>query len=250
MHPHLFTIRGRRKKIFLLICSGDEVDLSGINVLKYFFPKFEIVFTVRKYTKKFTTLTESTFRPWVKRYKKNLKEKKKTNKEVALKIAQTRGRPLSLDVGLDSKLRAMIISLRTAGAGISQHVIRGILIGLVQSYYRMKVSRRVATTSRPVITRSLWNEIKSQFPHEISQKVLLHSIPDELIINADHTLSLLLRLIPWQPRDKSVFHEKHWSSEKETVRLIEQVLVPYIKKFKEEKGLPNNQKKSPYMGCF
>ena len=32
------------------------------------------------------------------------------------------------------------------------------------------------------------------------------------------------------------------SNEKETVCLIEQVLVPYIKKFKEEKGLPNNQK--------
>ena len=28
----------------------------------------------------------------------------------------------------------------------------------------------------------------------------------------------------------------------ETVRLIEQVLVLYIKKFKEEKGLPNDQK--------
>ena len=34
---------------------------------------------------------------------------------------------------------------------------------------------------------------------------------------------------------------------KKTVRLIEQVLVPYIKKLKKEKYLPNNQK-SPYMG--
>ena len=38
------------------------------------------------------------------------------------------------------------------------------------------------------------------------------------------------------------YNEKHWSNEKETVRLIEQVLVSYIKKFKEEKGLPNDQK--------
>ena len=48
----------------------------------------------------------------------------------------------------------------------------------------MKFSRRAATTSRP-ITHSLWNEIKVQFLHEISQNVLLHSIPDELTINAD-----------------------------------------------------------------
>ena len=63
-----------------------------------------------------------------------MKEKRKTNKEVALKIGQTRGRPLLLDVVLDSKLRAMIISLKSAGAGINQHAVRGVLIGLVQSY--------------------------------------------------------------------------------------------------------------------
>ena len=38
------------------------------------------------------------------------------------------------------------------------------------------------------------------------------------------------------------YNEKHWSNEKETVRLTEQVLVPYNKKFKEEKGLQNDQK--------
>ena len=115
-----------------------------------------------------------------------------------------------MDVGLDSKLRAIIISLRTAGAGINQHVVRGVLIGLVQSYpekfgkyvkfevtrswlrslcQQMKFSRRAATILRPAITRSLWNEIKSQFLHEISQKVSLHSFPDKLIINADQNPS-------------------------------------------------------------
>ena len=67
---------------------------------------------VRKFKKKFSTVTESAIQPWVKRYKKNLKEKRKANTEIALKIGQTRGRPLLLDVGLDSKLRAMTISLR------------------------------------------------------------------------------------------------------------------------------------------
>ena len=51
----------------------------------------------------------------------------------------------------------------------------------------MKFSRRAAATSRAVISRSLWNKIKSQFLNEISQKVLLHSIPDKLIMNAYQT---------------------------------------------------------------
>ena len=104
----------------------------------------------------------------------------------------------------------MILSLRTAGVGINQHVVRGVLICLVRSYLekfgkyvnfevtrswvrslyqRMKFCRREATTSKPVITRSLWNKVKSQFLHDISQKVLLHSIPDALIINLDQTPS-------------------------------------------------------------
>ena len=89
---------------------------------------------VRKFKKNSLTLTESTIQLWIKRYKENLKEKRKANKEVALKIGHTCGRSLLLDVGLDSKLRAMIISLRIAGAGINQHVVRGVLIGFVQSY--------------------------------------------------------------------------------------------------------------------
>ena len=161
---------------------------------------------VRKFKKKFPSLNESTVRPWVKRYKENLKEKKKSNDESPLKIGHTRGRPLLLDVELDLKLRSMVLSLRTAGDSINQHVVRGVLMGLVRSnpekfgkyinfevtrswirslHHRMKFSRRAATTSIPVITRSLWNEIKSQFLHDISRKVLLHNIPDDLIINAD-----------------------------------------------------------------
>ena len=37
---------------------------------------------VRKVKKKLQTVTKSTIRPWVKRYKENLKEKRKANKEV------------------------------------------------------------------------------------------------------------------------------------------------------------------------
>ena len=53
----------------------------------------------------------------------------------------------------------------------------------------MTFSHLVASTSRLVITCSLWIEAKSQFLHDISDKVLLYNIPDELIINVGQTLS-------------------------------------------------------------
>ena len=90
---------------------------------------------IAKFTlEQFLNLTESTIWPGDKTYNENLKEKKKPNNEVALKIGQTGGMSLLLDVGLHSKTQAMIISLTMAGAGISQHVVREVLIGLVKPY--------------------------------------------------------------------------------------------------------------------
>ena len=36
-------------------------------------------------------------------------------------------------------------------------------------------------------------------------------------------------------------NKKHWSNETENIRLINGVLVPYIKRVKEEKALPRNK---------
>ena len=129
---------------------------------------------------------------------------------MTLKIEQTGGRPLLLDAELNLKLRSTIVSIRTAGAGINIHLVRSVLIGLVlrnsekfakylnfhvshswvkSLYQRMKFSRRAVTISKPVITRSLWIEANLQFLHDISDKVLLYNIPDNLIINADQTPS-------------------------------------------------------------
>ena len=206
----------------------------------------------------------------------------------------------------------MIVSLRIAGAGINIHIVRSIPMGLVQSspkkfgkylnfyisrswvrslYQRMKISRRAAATSRPVKTRFLWIEAKSQFFHGISDKVLLYNVLDELITNADQTpfkyvvtdgkkwrkhisragshdkrsITLTLceshnrTILPFQfiykgktagslsnidfPDGFSLSHsEEHWSNETETIRLINDVLVPYMKKVKEEKAFPRGQK--------
>ena len=85
----------------------------------------------------------------------------------------------------------------------------------------MKFLRRAANTSRPVITHSLWNEIKSQFLQEISQKVLFHSIPDELIINADQTPSKFVAADNITMATKAPWHiTRAGSSDKRSVTLI------------------------------
>ena len=38
------------------------------------------------------------------------------------------------------------------------------------------------------------------------------------------------------------FKQKHWSNETETIRLIGDLLVPYIEKVKEKKAFPQSQK--------
>ena len=56
-------------------------------------------------------------------------------------------------------------------------------------YKRMNFVRRTVTTSRPVVTEALWIEIRTLFLHNICTLVQTYNIPDELIINADHTPS-------------------------------------------------------------
>ena len=53
----------------------------------------------------------------------------------------------------------------------------------------MNLSQGMVTTSRPTATRSIWLETRMQYLHDIVQVVVSHSIPDELIINADQTPS-------------------------------------------------------------
>ena len=52
-------------------------------------------------------------------------------------------------------------------------------------YHRKNFSRRAATTSRPIITQSLWKEANTQYLHDIASAVRTCNIPDELILNAD-----------------------------------------------------------------
>ena len=88
---------------------------------------------IRKFKRRFPNLNENTARSWLKKYKEKLKEQKKAkNDNITLKIGQRCARPFLLDAELDLTFRSMMVSLRTAGAGINIHVVRGVLMILVQ----------------------------------------------------------------------------------------------------------------------
>ena len=84
---------------------------------------------IRFFKKEFPNLTESSVRPWVSKYKEEIKK----NSAECVIISQTRGRPLLLPAELDEKLRLFITNLRIAGGTINKHVIHGILIGLIKA---------------------------------------------------------------------------------------------------------------------
>lgn len=262
----------------------------------------------------FPNINESSVRRWTEKYKSQLTA---NPQQANVSIGMKRGRPTLLSSELDEKLRRMIINLRTAGAMINIHVVRGVLAGLIRSdvkkygifvefqvtrswvrslYARMKLSRRTATTSRPVVTRALWQELRTQYLHDIASIVQDHSIPDELILNLDQTPSKFVsaskvtmagegekhisiaggsdkrtitltliealsgKLLPVQviykgkterclPKDRQgaedflfSYNDTHWSNEKETIRVIDCILVPYIERVKTDLKLPKDQK--------
>ena len=109
--------------------------------------------------------------------------------------------------------------MRILGAAIIVHTVCGVLAGLIRYdvekyghyldfqvtrpwmrslHHHMKMSRRVPTTSS-----ALWEEISTQYVHEISS----HEIPDELILNLDKTSSKFVAAskVTMAEKDQSMF---------------------------------------------
>ena len=162
---------------------------------------------VNKIKKDFPKLTESTDRPWVKKYKSGMKQRPLC---LAPTIGVKRGRPTMLPEELDAKLcKTVLLSLKISGAVINSTTICGILMGLIRSdllkygqyldfevrsfvnsvYKRRNMTRRTSTTSRPAIPWAAWEEIRFQFLHKIAALVKEHNVPEALILNADQTPS-------------------------------------------------------------
>ena len=92
----------------------------------------------------------------------------------------------------------------------------------------MNLSRRMVTTSRPIIAKSIWEEVRLKFLHDnlIYKGKTKRSIP-----SAKFPAGFLLSANP-----------RHWSNEEETIMLLDGVIKPYLEKTKEELSLEDSQK--------
>lgn len=149
-------------------------------------------------------LKESTVRTFKQAYQKKLKEMKRQGiQESVTSIPHdTRGRPpLLLD--LDQKLILLLKSIRNRGG-----VVNFSALALIKSnpakdfrgfeptstrvksiYRRCNFSRRAGTTTRPPVPLGIYEECKLIFLTDIKSCIAVHSIPLQLVLNADQTPS-------------------------------------------------------------
>ena len=75
---------------------------------------------VRRYSKKFSNISESTVRGWLKKFLGELTDKVLSEEVV---ISKKRGRPLYLPEKLDEKLQNFLIAQRRAEGNINRHTV-------------------------------------------------------------------------------------------------------------------------------
>ena len=256
--------------------------------------------SVRHFANEFPQRNESSIRCWTSTYKSQLVQQEA---EENIIIGLKRGRLTLLSSELDANLRTMIQNMRLSGAPINIHTGKVCTVSGFPSKKTMgeitlspyENVLPVSISSRPIITRALWEEISTQNLHDISSLTKSHEIPDELILNLGQSSSKFVaaskvtmaekrskhvsiagetdkrcitltvtesmsgqllplqviykgkteRCLPPKARDdkkcRFSYNEKHWSNNKETLRLIDGILLPYTEKTKKDLNLPNDQ---------
>ena len=107
---------------------------------------------VSNFKSDFPKLNESIIRPWLKKYKSELSSQKP---QTCFTIIIKRGRPAMFSEELDQKLRVVIVNLRTAGAVINIHVVRGVLAGIVRSNLENLDSSQICKWQDPGFAQSI-----------------------------------------------------------------------------------------------
>ena len=171
--------------------------------------------TLRKYNEKMQdrTLKESTIRTWVKTYKQELALMRSAGVAVTAPIAilesKRRGRPLLLGEDLDRHTQEYITELRRNGGVVNTDIVLAAAMGIVKKIdanlleangghisisrewakgflRRMGFVKRRANTKSKVSVEEFEKQ-KAQFNFDISVIMVMESVPDELVINWDHT---------------------------------------------------------------
>ena len=149
-------------------------------------------------------------RTFKKAYQKKLKETKRQGgiQESVTSIPHgTRGRPPIL-LDLDQKLISLLKSIRNRGGVVNFSVVKASALALIKRnhtkdfrgfeptstwvrsiYRRCNFSGRAGTTTRPPVPLGIYEECKLTFLTDIERCIATHSIPLQLVLNADQTPS-------------------------------------------------------------
>lgn len=157
-------------------------------------------------------LNESTVRSWVTTYKKELECKRKLGERVpevkVLPLAK-RGRPLLLGETLDGQVKAYIRSICDEGGPITSTIVIAAAKAIIRKeepklllendgsislttdwaksfLYRMNFVKRKGCSTKKVMVHD-FEGIKLQFLDDIMAFVKMEDIPDQLVLNWDHT---------------------------------------------------------------
>ena len=215
-------------------------------------------------------------RGFVKSFKETQKENPNTDLKVVPK--KKLGRPTLLPEEIDQKVMIMIKKMRESGAVINYSIITAVATGIVIAndrtllkenggritlgikwcesiLKRLGYVKRKATTAKPLIAPDLIKEIGLTFYNDINEIVHAHAIPAEMIINIDQTP------LPFALISKYTLEKKGSSRVSvpatsdyrqitgtfaismtgsfEMIEMITKILIPYIKRKREELNVPN-----------
>ena len=165
----------------------------------------------RKFSTTDMAINESTIRSWVATYKEELERKRKAGEDSAISSLPEakRGRPLLLGDTLDNQVKEYVRSVREGGGLITTEITIAAAKAIVRKYnpqlladdkgsititsdwaksllYCMHfVKRRGSTTTKQLVDD--FEAIKMQFLADLVIVKLSQEVPDDLVLNWDHT---------------------------------------------------------------
>lgn len=162
-------------------------------------------------------MNESTCRRLRSEYLAQLMVEKQKGSDAVIKALPTKqqGRPLLLGQELDKSVQDYIEALRVLGGVVNTHIVMAAAVGIIKAkditllashggnivisknwakslLHRMKYVKRKSSNAGKVLVNN-FIAIKEVFLADIVAEVLMNDIPNDLIINWDHTA---LKLVP------------------------------------------------------
>ena len=168
-------------------------------------------------------LKESTVRTWKAKYGEKLRKRRGIDPTTIKELpSRKQGRPLLLGEDLDTEVKAYVENLRQLGGVVNTSIVLGGAEGIIASkdrtlvdtlapgkdwakslLFRMGYVKRKATMKAKVTVQD-FEAVKTLFPNDVFTTVAMEDIPEELIINWDHTALHYVPVSSWTMQKKAV----------------------------------------------